>query len=383
MIGAPTLAWLQLRKEKLRLLVAIAGVAFAVVLMLMQLGFYDVVIRSATKLHRLVVADLVVIHTNSLALQFMKPFPRSTLYQTLAHPDVQSVVPVYMGVGSWRSALSPKPYAIFVVGFPPEDRVLNLPAVDAGRELLRVPEQVLFDSDGRREYGPVGDIVRSGRTVPAEVSGRRVTVAGIYQFGATFFADGAILASDETFLRIFQLSGEQIQLGLVRVAPGADIETVRDALAAILPPPAIVLTRAQFIEVEMRFWRENTAVGFIFTFGAIMGFVVGAVIVYQILFADVSDHLPEYATLKAMGYSNLYISTVVGSEALILSVLGFLPGVGLSWWLFRLCHQATQLPMELSVRLGLQVFALTVVMCAVSGAIAVRKVQRADPADVF
>lgn len=382
-IGPPALAWLQLRKEKLRLLVAIAGVAFADVLMLMQLGFRTVVTDAATQFHRRLTADLVVLHTDSLGLQFQRSFPRTLLYQTLANPQVQSVAPMYMALGSWRSSLGKTPNPVYVIGFPPDVHVLNMPEIEASQALLKVPEKILFDTRSRREFGPVEEIVKSGGTVTAEVSGQRVTVAGLYQWGASLLADGNILTSDETFLRIFRRSGDQIELGLVWTAPGANVEAVRDSLAAIMPPPVHVLTRNQFYKGEINFWEERTAIGFIFNFGVIMGFVVGSIIVYQILFADVSDHMSEYATLKAMGYSNTYISFVVGSEALILACLGYIPGLSLSFWLFKVCRDATEVPMQLTPPLAVGVFVLTVAMCALSGAIAVRKVKQADPADVF
>ena len=114
-----------------------------------------------------------------------------------------------------------------------------------------------------------------------------------------------------------------------------------------------------------------------------MGFVVGAIIVYQILFADVSDHLAEYATLKAMGYPNRYLFGVVFQEAIILSVLGYLPGMLISLGLYRLTADATKLPMQMTLSLGLSVVGLAILMCCVSGAIALRKIRSADPAEIF
>jgi DevC protein len=377
------LAWKQLRKEKLRLAVAVAGVAFAVVLMLMQLGFYDVVIVANTKLHSHLVTDLVVEHTNAYAIQFVRPFPRAFLYQALGDPGVASVAPLCLGVARWRNPFGTNIRTVWVLGFHPDDRVLSLPGLDAQRGLLKIPDRVLFDALSRPEYGAVAEVFRRGQQVSTEVSGHRVTVVGLFDFGATFSADGNLITSDETFRRIFRGSPDEIQLGLVRLAAGADVERVRRHLVAMLPPTVKVLTKPEFIESEIRFWQEGTAVGFIFAFGAIMGFVVGAVVVYQILFSDVSDHLAEYATLKAMGYADLYISGVVVSEAVILALVGFVPGLGLSAWLFELCRNATQLPMQLTPRLLLIVLGLTLLMCSLSGLAAVNKVRRADPADVF
>jgi putative ABC transport system permease protein len=174
-----------------------------------------------------------------------------------------------------------------------------------------------------------------------------------------------------------------IELGLVRAKPGTDVAALQQRLIRLLPDSVLVLDKPQFIEKERQFWNRNTAVGFIFGFGVLMGFIVGAVIVYQILFADVSDHLAEYATLKAIGFTNGFLSMVVLGEALVLSVLGFAPGAILSVGLFRMCETATQLSMRLSASQWAFVFGLTLLMCVLSGVLAVRKVQSADPADVF
>lgn len=114
-----------------------------------------------------------------------------------------------------------------------------------------------------------------------------------------------------------------------------------------------------------------------------MGFIVGAIIVYQVLFTDVSEHLHEYATLRAMGYKNRFVSGIVLQQAAILAVLGYIPGVAVVYWLYGKASAATNLPLYLTTERTLTVFVLTLGMCAISGLLAVRKVRRLDPADVF
>jgi len=145
----------------------------------------------------------------------------------------------------------------------------------------------------------------------------------------------------------------------------------------------LVLTPQQFRDMEVEHWNSTTPIGYIFAFGAIIGIVVGLIIVYQILFADVQDHMKEYATLQAMGYSRGYLRKVVLQEACILAVLGFLPGIGLSILLFEQASAATRLPLEMTVESALQIFALTLAMCAGSGLLTLRKLSGIDPAEVF
>ena len=211
-----------------------------------------------------------------------------------------------------------------------------------------------------------------------------MTVKGLFPLGTSFGVDGTLVTSEENFLRIFPFrTPGTIWAGLVRVRPGVDPARVRDALAAALPRDVRVLTKQQFMEEEVHYWATATPIGYVFSFGVAMGLVVGAIIVYQILFADISDHLAEYATLKAMGYANRYLAGVVAVEALILGIAGFLPGLALSAWLFRMTESATKLPMTLSLARSAEVALLTVAMCGLSGLLAMRRLRSADPAEVF
>jgi putative ABC transport system permease protein len=178
-------------------------------------------------------------------------------------------------------------------------------------------------------------------------------------------------------------SRNDIELGLIRLIKGSDANATRDRLRNYLPKDILVMTKADFVEREKNYWNAATPIGYIFAFGAIMGFVVGAIIVYQILFADVSEHLNEYATLRALGYPNRFISGIVIQQALILGVCGYFPGVALVYWLSSKASAATHLPLYITQERALTVFLLTVSMCAISALLAVRKVRRLDPADVF
>jgi putative ABC transport system permease protein len=190
--------------------------------------------------------------------------------------------------------------------------------------------------------------------------------------------------SDQNFMRFFpQRSASHVQIGLVKLKPGAGVERVRAALTQNLARDVIVLTKQGYIDREKAYWNSATPIGTVFRFGVIMGLFVGAIIVYQILYADISDHLAEYATLKAMGYTGRYLVVVVLMEALILAIAGFLPGTAVSAWAYRLTAGQTNLPMRLTTVTSGMVFGLTVLMCWTSALIAIRKLSSADPAEIF
>jgi len=242
----------------------------------------------------------------------------------------------------------------------------------------------LFDRASRPEYGPVATRVANGEPVTAEVGDHRITVVGLFDLGTSFGIDGTLITSDWNFLRLFpNRSKGLIEIGLIKLKPGADPERLRRVLVAGLAPDVEVLTKQGYMDREKDYWAGATPIGYVFTFGSIMGLIVGGVIVYQILFADIAAHLPQYATLKAMGYKNSYLFSVVFQEALILAVVGYLPGAVAAVWLYRITEGATHLPLFMAWQTALAVLALTVLMCSAAGAIALRKVRSADPAEIF
>jgi putative ABC transport system permease protein len=384
MISPPRLAWLQLRKEKVRATVALAGVAFAVLLMAMQLGFMDALFRSAVTAHRALFADIVLIHPHWQMMAHPLQFSRRRLYQARGYSGVAAVTGVYTALGRWKNPDTGRTRDIFAIGFDPAEDVLDVPGLHEQRALVRYPDVVLFDRFSRPEFGPIATRVDAGTEPATEVSHHQVTVRGLVQMGTSFGIDGTIVTSDLNFMRIFPyITPGMISIGLVRLEPGADAQAVRDMIAAGLPQDVAVLTKEQFIDREVRYWAEATPIGYVLSFGVTIGIIVGGIIVYQILFADIADHLREYATLKAMGYTNRYLASVVISESLILAVGGFLPGLGLARWLFRITESATRLPMQMTgARVGF-ILVLTIGMCCGSGLVAMRKLRAADPAEIF
>ncbi len=378
------LAWRQLKKEKTRLLVAIAGIAFADLLMFIQMGFEGALYDAAIKPHRSLQADLVLINPQLQTLFAVRSFQRERLYQTLSYEGVESVTPLYFATGQWRNPETRVSRAILVWGVDPARPAFKSSEVTANLDSLKQLDRVLFDQAGRPEYGAIADWFKKDSSVDIELNGKMVSVKGLFTNGASFAADGNVITSDSTFLQLFrERKPEQIEVGLITLKPGVDAEKVRSHLIAGLPSDIKVLTPEGFAQVEKEYWASGTGIGFIFGLGVGVGFIVGIVIVYQILYSDVSDHLPEYATLKAMGYSDRYFLIVLLQEALLLAVLGYIPGFILSYGLYQLAFAATLLPIAMTGERAVSVLILTIVMCSVSGAVAMRKLRSADPADVF
>ncbi|HBB32534.1 MAG TPA: ABC transporter [Cyanobacteria bacterium UBA8803] len=378
------LAWLQLSREKNRLLIVLAGIAFAVILMFMQLGFQSALYDSATRFHQSLQGDLVLINSSSKSLAFMKTFSWRRLYQALSFDGVESISPVYVGFKEWKNPDNGNLRVIYIYGFDPAKPVFKLPGIFENIDQLKVNQNILFDRASRREYGPIATEFQQGKPIITELGGKRVNVVGLFALGPSFGADGNVIMSDLNFIRLFsdrKLS--QIEIGLIHLKPHVNPTTVLKKLETSLPKDVKVFTHQGFVDFEKSYWETSTAIGFIFTLGVVMGFIVGTVIVYQILYTDVSEHLAEYATLKAMGYKNTYLLLIVFQEAIILAMLGYIPGFSLSLGLYDLTKGATFLPLAMTAGRALLVLILTVAMCSISGAIAMRRLGQADPADIF
>ncbi len=378
------LAWKQLMRQKGRFIVAIAGISFADILILMQLGFQSALLDTNTLLPKLIETDIILTSSQAQNFGLLKEFPRRRLFQAKNLPQVESADALYISLGNWKNPETKSESTILILGFNPARPAFNLPEIKQNLKLIQYPDTLLFDRNSRGEYENVITQVTQGQSVTTELQGRKINIKGLYQVGSSFIADGSLITSDQNFLRIFngRTAGE-VSLGLIKLKPGSDADQTVTRLKNLLPTDVRVFTLEEFIASEKNYWQTSTSIGFIFSFGVVVGFLVGVIIVYQILFSDVSDHLPEYATLKAMGYSNSYLLRVVFQEAIILAVCGYIPGCLISIGLYEMTRSATSLPLIMPINRIIQTLGLTIVMCVASGAIAVRKLGSADPADIF
>jgi putative ABC transport system permease protein len=377
-------AWLQLSHGRTKLLAAVVGIVFADLLMWMQLGFLGAAIDSATSLYEKLSGELVVINPLSHEINTVEPFSRRLLSRASGHPEVASVAPLYTGMVRWKDPATGDKRPLFAYGIVPYAPALNAPGVVESETGMHAADTCLFDLRARPEFQGIAAQIAAGEPLSAEVNGRRLWVVGSTAIGANFAVDGNLVTSDANFFRLFpgRLPGS-IDVGVVRLVPGSDVKQVQAELQKLYGGDLIVLTIAEFADRATDFLLRSRPINFIFSLGAFVGFLVGFAIVYQVLFTDVSNHLPQYATLKAIGYSDGYLRGVVLQEALILSVLGYVPGAALAWAFYAVAVKATNLPMHMTSARGILIFALTVIMCSLSGLLAMRKIRQADPADVF
>ncbi|MEH1968548.1 MULTISPECIES: ABC transporter permease DevC [unclassified Nostoc] len=392
MIFKIPLAWLQLAQQKVRLLVAVAGIGFIVLLMFVQLGFQDALYSSATAVHQNLKGDLFLVSSQYKSLTSNQSFSRTRLYQSLGFDGVESVSPMYLQFAKLKNPATGEKYSIYVIGFDPGRPVMNIPEVEKNLDKLKTPDVMLFDRSSRPEFGPIAEKFNAGETTQTieifpfnSLIGYRVRIGGLFSLGPSFGVDGNLLVSDSTFLRINPNTrpADMIDIGLISLKPGANAETVLKNLQASLPNDVQVFTRKGFIDFEKKYWAVRTPIGFILNLMLTMAAVVGVVIVYQILYSNIATQFVAYATLKAIGYANSYLLNVVFQQALILAILGYIPGFITSVLLYSFAAEATKLPIFMTSNNALIVFTSTVLMCITSGALAINKLRSADPGEIF
>lgn len=360
--------------EKPRLVASVGGVAFAVLLMLVQMGFRNSLLDSALQLLDMVEADAVVAHKDKRYLLDNWRIPRQRLYQALAAPGVAAAWPLTWDVRFWKEPGGLQ-RPIRVISVDPAAPMWVREDLRAAVPGLAWPDTALIDGRSRRHFGRRGP-------GPAQVERRRLNVAATFLMGSDLDADGNLVVSEDTALRIAPTPRNLIEMVLVKAAPGTDRSALVASLQAALPRDVLVHTKEQLRAREVRYWTSGTPVSIVVGIGMMMGFLVGMAICYQVLYTEVADHLPEFATLKAMGYGNRFLAAVVLLEALSISLAAFLPGVLMGWGVYSLLAAVTGLLLRLTAaRIGL-VLGLTVLMCATAGLLALRAV-RADPAELF
>jgi len=377
------LAWRQLVYDRTKLIAAICGVLFATVLVFMQIGFKDALYASAASAPMKMDGDLFLLHKQTEAMWRPVRFNRTELMRALAHPQVAQAYPLYMSLAQFKNPATQTKRTLMVYGYDPDADILDIPEIKANHELLRLKDTVLFDEASRPEFGPVRQLLAEGKD-STEINDYKIKIIGVFRLGASFAADGNVVTSELNFLRIFPLrNAAEIDLGIIRLTPDADLKAVQASLKQRLNENINLFTYDELVKFEQLYWDNMTPIGFIFGFGTIMGLVVGMVIVYQILFTDITNHLNEFATLKAMGYKHRYFIKVVFASAFYLAVLGFVPGYLMSVGLYKVAEAAIFIPMPMTYTKLVTVFLFILSMCATAGMLAMRKLKAANPADMF
>jgi putative ABC transport system permease protein len=354
-----------------------SAIAFAVVLLFLQLALYDTLEISAVILMDMLDFDAVIIGTQYYNLQQAGSFPRTRMYQARAVPGVQSVSPIYLALMPWRNIDTGGRHSILILGAALADPVFLSTEIREQLPLLDETDRVLMDRRTLPYYGPI-------RTGLVSEAGDKNTleVAGLFTNGSGFGGGGLLVTSDRTFNHL-GFSLESPTIGLIKLQPGRDLASTVAALREWLPPDVRVLTRPELAAQETNYWVKVKPIGIMFSSGLYVGMIVGAVILYTVLGTDISRRIREYATMKAMGYSDLQINWNVLQQSFFIMLLSFLAGLIVSFGLYDAIAKGSGIPVAITLRRAGEVFGMTLVIALVSGVLAIRKLRTADPAALF
>ena len=378
------LAWRQAIHRPMRLAAAIAGVSFANVLVFFQMGLSGGLYDSQKRPLQRINGELVMVSGRYLYLGEQLNIPRARLIQALGVEGVEAVTPLYIGLQTWLNRDNRQQKQALLFGVAPENPGLRIPELAQQPELLQRSDALLFDTRSKSSAGPVAETVRRSGRYDTELGGVRAVVTGLFSLGVTFAADINLITSASNFKNYFpNQSADDIQMGVIQLKSGVDPLQVQATLRRFLDPSVKVLTLAELEATEVAYWRRNTSFGLIFGLGVLVGLVVGGIIVYQILYSDVSDHLAEYATLKAIGYDDGFVVGIILQESLILALLAFAPSLLLSLGLYGFLARSTSLMVVMTAGRIVLVFAFTLGICGISGWLATTKLRRLDPAEIF
>jgi putative ABC transport system permease protein len=371
-------AWKVLGHQKARTALAVAGVFVAIVLIFVELGFFIAVPQGGMLIYDHMRFDLLLASKDYIFMGQSWQFPRSALATALKVPGVAAATPIYLGDAKWQDPSGGLRLDITLIGFDPHSGAFTVAAVERQATTLERPDTILVDGATRTIFGPLS----TGRIIG--LNGRRMTIGGRYTLGTGFLGLGVALIDAANFFRVFpQRSPNRVNLGFVRLRPGADPDRVASALRRALPDTMQVLTRSELTRREVAYWTTKTGTGIIFGSGLIVAFVVGIMILYQTLATQLSRQLPQFAMLKAIGYRDRTLDAIVLAQSALIMLAAFVPAVAASFGLYAAIRRETLLPVRLGgPELG-GVLAIALGMATASALFSLGRLRRADPADIF
>ena len=378
------LAWRNLVASKRRLVRSVAGIGFAVLLMLVQLGFERGFFDASLGMVRQLDGELFVLRATKYRFGSEDPFAAADLDAVRNFAGVTSVVPLYASWQRlfWKDPKGDNVYVVQAFGFDPDRPPFLIPEVREQSAKLKTDETVLVDRRAR----PFLHMDSDARDT--EINGRKVEIVGSFALGPDFMSNGTVMMSARTFAALLAgnpgaLAQLPVEFGVVKLRPGSDIAAVQRELRDALPKEVRLMTKPELVAFERDFQADLSSAGPIFWMGTLVGFVVGMLISYQIIYTDLSDQLPQYATLKGMGYGTGYLVGVVFQQAALSAVAAFVPAWLLCLVVYQVVGEFALLPLRMTLAQTALSFALTLGMCLVSAALAVRRVVSLDPAEVF
>lgn len=377
------ISWLLLVRYRIKFVTALAGILFATVLIHSQLALRAALFDSSVRIFKDLNADVVVVNRLNVASTLFHSFDRSRLDQLRRYKDVTYVTPLRYQFARWRFPGFREGRLVIMIGFDPKLNVFNQLDIINQQQLLNIDGHVLYDELSRNEFGPIKREFADNGLVHLFINKKPAEVVGLVKMGTSFSYDASFLTSLSSFQLFSNSNSRDIEIGLVKLNSGVNPDTFLDSIRSDLSSDLRAYTLDQFIAFEQDYWDEAKPIGFVFGFNAALGFVVGMLILYQILYTDVSHHLSEFSTLLSLAFTYNQIKLIVFFESMYLAIIGYPIGLIVSSFLFVLISSATGLPVSLNLGRTISCFFVILFMSSMSALIAIRKLDEANPVEVF
>lgn len=379
----------QLFRQRSGIVTSLIGVAAAIVLIFMEIGFKQGLMNSATRLHAALAGQVVLVSRYYQTLDRATWIPGRLLTAARADPHVASVDPLFAANLPVRDRTTGMVRLIAAFAFDPARPVLDLPGLSANLPMLEVPMRALFDRRSRPVYGPIAalldkqKVVRMSLALPGRTLQPEIDLVGTIALGPSIASDGAVVMSAETLSQLMGIPLDRPNFGVIRIAPGADPAAVARRLQRRLGPEVRVLTKPQFIAAEQDAWARLTPIGSVLRLGVLVGGAIGLAFIYQILQVNIRGNLSSYAVLKSMGYPGRFFVALVAEIAAIVGLASFVVSLPVVWLLYWGTASLTGLDMHLDPLTVLYVLAVVLIISLGSALLAVRKLRAADPVSLF
>jgi putative ABC transport system permease protein len=371
----PPLARRNLFHDKVRLTVTVTGIVFAVVLIVVELGLFVGFTSTTSGLVDNSGADLWVTSKHVPYVELGVPFSERKLYQVRAVPGVQEAQKMITRWTQWKRA-DGREESVQIVGFDPDSKMGRPWNLVQGRvEDLKRPDAVIMDEIYKDKLG----VSRAGELF--EIRGHRARVVGFTHGIRSFTTSPYVFTTFKNAQDYASVDANQTIFILVKTAPGANINQVRQAILENVKDVA-VFTSPEFSRATQVYWMFTTGAGVAVLLAAALGLIVGFVVVAQTIYATTMDHMKEFGTLKAMGAANSYVYKVIIEQAAISAVIGYVLGMIVSMLVVR-ASQSGGAAILLPWQMGVGMFFLTMAMCIGAALVSISKVTRIDPAMVF
>lgn len=377
------IAWLLLIRFRAKLLTALAGIVFATVLIHVQFGLRAALFQSSITIFQQFNADAVIISKTTVGSTSLQPFDRTRLSAFDRYPEVVATMPVRYKFVRWRFPGLAQSRLAIMLGFNPKARVFNQQDIIDKQDILNLPGRILYDELSRKEFGPISQEFNKGRRVIVYINKKRALVSGLVKMGTSFSYDASFITSLTTFQDLASTDPESMEIGLIKLAPGVEAGNFLASLKDTIPEDIQIFTLKDFLNFEQTFWDRSKPIGFVFAFNATLGFVVGMLILYQILYTDVSSHLSDFSTMLALSFTYNRIRLIVFQESLMLTIIGYPIGIAGSILLFDLINKITGLGVYMSIDRALMCFVVILLMSTCSAFLAMKKLDEANPIEVF